>query len=320
MLTYFIKNYAIKKALLAKVNERSSHVVATPHGGGIAIVITWFIGLIFLYLNNQVEENLFYALLIGFGISIVSLIDDIIELKASIRIVSHCVFAVLGMFALGGLEIIDFGLFSISNEYFISSIIGTIAIVYFINVFNFMDGLNGLSGSEIIFLALAGYILFSDNHFLVLLVAVLGFLYWNFGNSAKIFMGDVSSTLLGYTVAIFTIYYTNIESSNLWVWLILFSFFWFDATLTILRRTINGEKITQAHKKHGYQRLQQSGWSHLRVTLFSIMINIILFIIVYSVANILVAFFSSLIVLYMVTKFIDNRKAFDKIDKKSEVL
>ena len=183
-------------------------------------------------------------------------------------------------------------------------------IIWFINLYNFLDGINGYAGSEAIFLALAGFILFSGNHFLVLAVAVLGFLYWNW-NNAKIFMGDVGSTLLGYNIAIFTIYYANEESTNFWIWIILFGVYWFDATLTLIRRKLNKEKLSQAHKKHGYQRLTQAGWSHYKVTNYSIGLNMILFFIVYFVSNIFIAFILALIVLALSMKFVDNKKAFE---------
>ena len=89
-LTYFIKNYMIKKSLVAVVNERSSHTVPTPHGGGIALAITWFIGLFYLFITNQIEQNLFYALLFGAVISIVSFFDDIYELSPKIRAGGLC--------------------------------------------------------------------------------------------------------------------------------------------------------------------------------------------------------------------------------------
>ena len=85
-LTYFIKNYMIKKSLVAVVNERSSHTTPTPHGGGIALVITWFIGLMYLYFIGEISSNLFYALLFGAVISIVSFFDDIYELSPKIRL------------------------------------------------------------------------------------------------------------------------------------------------------------------------------------------------------------------------------------------
>jgi len=149
-------------------------------------------------------------------------------------------------------------------------------IVWFINLYNFLDGIDGYAGSEAIFLSIAAFMLFGGNHFLVLAVAVLGFLVWNW-HKAKIFMGDVGSTLLGYNIAIFTLYYANQESSNFWIWIILFGVFWLDATFTLFRRYLNGEKLSQAHKKHLYQKLTQMGWAHDRVVVFAILINLLLF-------------------------------------------
>ncbi|WP_152020526.1 MraY family glycosyltransferase [Aliarcobacter butzleri] len=308
-LTYFIKNYMIKKSLVASVNERSSHTIPTPHGGGIALAITWFIGLSYLFIINQIEPNLFYALLFGIVISIVSFFDDIYELSPKLRLIIQAIVAIGGLYFLGGFETLTFGIFDIQNSIF-TNIFAFLMIIWFINLYNFLDGINGYAGSEAIFLSLAGFILFGGNHFLVLAVAVLGFLYWNW-NKAKIFMGDVGSTLLGYNVAIFTIYYANQEPNNFWIWIILFSVYWFDATLTLIRRKLNKEKLSQAHKKHAYQRLTQAGWSHYKVTNYSIGLNILLFAIVYFISNIFVAFLFSFVVLVLVMKFIDSKKAFE---------
>ncbi|MCG3654148.1 MraY family glycosyltransferase [Aliarcobacter butzleri] len=309
LLTYFIKNYMIKKSLVASVNERSSHTVPTPHGGGIAIAITWFIGLFYLYFIGQIENNLFYALLFGAVISIVSFFDDIYELSPKLRLIIQAIVAIGGLYFLGGFETLTFGIFDIQNFIF-TNIFAFFMIIWFINLYNFLDGINGYAGSEALFLAVAGFILFGGNHFLVLAVAVLGFLYWNW-NKAKIFMGDVGSTLLGYNVAIFTIYYANQEPTNFWIWIILFSVYWFDATLTLIRRKLNKERLSQAHKKHAYQRLTQVGWSHYKVTNYSIGLNILLFAIVYFISNIFVAFLFSFVVLVLVMKFIDSKKAFE---------
>ncbi|MCG3674659.1 MraY family glycosyltransferase [Aliarcobacter butzleri] len=308
-LTYFIKNYMIKKSLVASVNERSSHTVPTPHGGGIAIAITWFIGLFYIYFIGQIENNLFYALLFGAVISIVSFFDDIYELSPKLRLIIQAIVAIGGLYFLGGFETLTFGVFDIQNSIF-TNIFAFFMIIWFINLYNFLDGINGYAGSEAIFLSLAGFILFGGNHFLVLAVAVLGFLYWNW-NKAKIFMGDVGSTLLGYNVAIFTIYYANQEPTNFWIWIILFSVYWFDATLTLIRRKLNKERLSQAHKKHAYQRLTQAGWSHYKVTNYSIGLNILLLGIVYFLPNILVAIIVSLVVIIIVMKFIDNKKKFE---------
>ncbi|MEV9594149.1 glycosyltransferase family 4 protein [Aliarcobacter butzleri] len=309
LLTYFIKNYMIKKSLVASVNERSSHTVPTPHGGGIAIAITWFIGLFYIYFIGEIENNLFYALLFGAVISIVSFFDDIYELSPKLRLIIQAIVAIGGLYFLGGFETLTFGIFDIQNSIF-TNIFAFFMIIWFINLYNFLDGINGYAGSEAIFLSLAAFILFGGNHFLVLTVTVLGFLYWNW-NKAKIFMGDVGSTLLGYNVAIFTIYYANQEPTNFWIWIILFSVYWFDATLTLIRRKLNKERLSQAHKKHAYQRLTQAGWSHYKVTNYSIGVNILLFTIVYFISNIFVAFLLAFVVLVLSMKFIDSKKAFE---------
>ena len=307
-LTYLIKNYYIKHALFDEVNERSSHSVPTPHGGGIAITVVWFMGLFYLYFTNEINTSLFFALLVGIIISVVSFFDDIYDLSSKLRLLVQAFVAIGGLYFLGGFQSLDFGVFSIESPV-ITNLFAFFMIVWFINLYNFLDGINGYAGSETLFLSLGGFLLFHDAHFLVLAMAVLGFLYWNWGK-AKIFMGDVGSTLLGYNVAVFTIYYANQESSNFWIWIILFGLFWFDATLTLFRRFLNKEKLSQAHKKHAYQRLTQSGYTHKKVVLLSIIINILLFIIVYFISNAFLAFLSALIVLYAVVKFIDKKKGF----------
>ncbi|MFK5937847.1 MAG: glycosyltransferase family 4 protein [Sulfurimonas sp.] len=305
-LTYLIKNYYIKNALLEEVNERSSHTVPTPHGGGIAVSLTWFIGLGYLYFTNQIEPSFFYALMVGIIISIVSFFDDIYELSPKFRLIAQTIVAIGGIVSLGGFESLDLFFFSIENQV-ITNIFAFLLIVWFINLYNFLDGINGYAGSEIVFLSLAGFLIFSGNHFIILAVANLGFLYWNFGN-AKIFMGDVGSTLLGYNVAIFTLYYANQEPTNLLIWIVLFGLFWFDATLTLIRRKLNGEELSQAHKKHAYQRLHQSGWSHYKVTNYSILVNIFLFSLVYFISNIFIAFWISILFLYTVVRWIDTKQ------------
>ena len=309
-LTYLIKNYYIKNSLLDEINERSSHTIPTPHGGGISLSITWFIGIIYLYFTNTIDTNLFYALMVGIVISIVSFFDDIYELSPKIRLITQASVSALGIVSLGGLNVLDFGLFTISNS-MVTSFVAFIAIIWFINLYNFLDGINGYAGSEIVFLCIAGFLLFGGGHFIILAVSTLGFLYWNW-NKAKIFMGDVGSTLLGYNVAIFTIYYSNQEPSNLWIWIILFGLFWFDATLTLIRRKLNGEKLSQAHKKHAYQRLTQAGWSHLEVSSWAIIVNLILFCIVYFISNTFMAFVVSVIFLYAIIRFADSKKEFYK--------
>lgn len=308
ILTYMIKNLAQKKSLLAEVNERSSHDVPTPHGGGIAIAITWFLGLVYFYMKGEVDERLFYALMSGIVISAVSFFDDLYGLSPKTRLIAQSITAFLGLYFLGGLDSINLFIFDINSHIF-TNLFAFFMTVWFINLYNFLDGIDGYAGSEAVFLGVSGYILFGGVHFLVLIVSVLGFLFWNW-HRAKIFMGDVGSTLLGYTVAVFTIYYANIQSSNFWVWIILFGLFWFDATLTLFRRYKNREKLSHAHKKHAYQRAVQGGLSHSRVVVISIVVNIVLLCLVKFSPSLPLALSLSILLLYGMTKLCDRRKSF----------
>lgn len=307
-LTYLIKEIAIKKSFVAEVNERSSHTTPTPHGGGIAIAVTWFIGISYLYFKDDMNTSLYEALMVGVIVSLVSYLDDLFELSPKMRLLTQSLVALLGLYFLGGFEQINLFFFTIENQ-ILTNIFAFFMIIWFINLYNFLDGIDGYAASEAIFLALGGFIFFGGAHFLVLAVAVLGFLLWNW-HKAKIFMGDVGSTLLGYNVAIFTIYYANEESSNFWIWIILFGIFWFDATLTLYRRYRNKEQLSQAHKKHAYQRLTQSGWSHARVVIASIFVNITLFLGLYLWGVSAITLFISLVVLYACVRYVDKKKGF----------
>ncbi len=308
ILTFFIKNYAIRKSLLAKVNERSSHSIPTPHGGGIAIVSTWVIGISYLFLTNQIEANLFYALFIGVLISIVSFFDDLYELSPRLRLIVQSVIAICALYILGGLDTISFGIYNITFN-FVTNLFAFLMIIWFINLTNFIDGINGYVGSEFVFLGISGVLLFGNPIFIVLFVSTLGFLFWNW-NNAKIFMGDVGSTLLGYNIAIITIYYSNIDVLNFWILITLFGSFWFDATITLIRRMINKEKLSIAHKKHAYQRLVQAGWSHFKVTNYLVLINLCIFMFVYFIPNIYISFILTLFILTVCIKFVDSKKRF----------
>ena len=145
LLTYFIKNYMIKKSLVATINERSSHTTPTPHGGGIALAITWFIGLFYLYFIGEISSNLFYALLFGAVISIVSFFDDIYELSPKIRLMVQAIVAIGGLYFLGGFETFTFVIFDIQNAIF-TNIFAFFMIIWFINLYNFLDGINGYAG------------------------------------------------------------------------------------------------------------------------------------------------------------------------------
>ncbi len=314
ILTSLVRTLALRKSIIDIPNERSSHTVPTPRGGGLAIVIVWFAGLIYMYFTKQIDQNLFFALASGVILVIVGLLDDIYDLKPIIRFSAQFISATFALYFLGGVKIIDLGICTIENIWLLTPI-AFIGIIWFINLFNFLDGIDGYAGMETIFISLVLYFFTSESFYLILVTATLGFLIWNW-QPAKIFMGDVGSTLLGFNFAVFALYEQNMESVPIIVFLIISSLFWFDATLTLILRFLNKEKITQAHKKHAYQRIIQSGFSHQKTVVYAVGLNIVNFIIAYlafQYSYYLVLFLLlNISILYYFFKQINNKRPFDK--------
>ncbi len=311
ILTLLVKLVAQKNLLIDIPNERSSHSTPTPTGGGIAIAITWFVAISYLKYIELLNSDLYWALLSGLIICVISLIDDIYEIKPLPRIIIQTTSAIIALYFIGGLQQLDIGIYVLENE-LILSLIAVLGIVWFVNLFNFIDGIDGYAASETIFVAISMYFFINNIVLLVFATCILGFLPWNW-DKAKIFMGDVGSTLLGFTICILAIYYNNIGEFPLINSIILTSLFWFDATITLLKRFINKENLGKAHKKHAYQRIVASGFSHQKTVIIGMGINLLLFSIVLIIPNssyALVAFIFACLVLYGVYQSINNKQPF----------
>jgi UDP-N-acetylmuramyl pentapeptide phosphotransferase/UDP-N-acetylglucosamine-1-phosphate transferase len=311
-LTWIVLNISLKKNILDVPNERSSHSVPTPRGGGLAIVVVWYIGISALFMMGMVNRNLYFALMSGSLLAGISLIDDVIDLKPIIRLIAQTITVVVAFIFLHGIEPV-----SLFNKVLVPSIVlygvTIIGMVWFVNLFNFLDGIDGYASVEAIVLAFALYLFTGINITLVLIASVIGFLIWNWPK-ARIFMGDVGSTQLGFILIVLGIYFHNEDKLSIIYWLILSAPFWFDATLTLFRRWRNNEILSQAHRKHIYQRLVQSGYSHLQVDIFLILINLILIFLVficmkYSMLKVPLLFLT-IIFLYLITIYTDRRKPF----------
>jgi len=303
VLTYMIKVYALKQSIMDLPNERSSHTVPTPRGGGVAIITVFYMGV--FYFRETINVQLFYALLCALPIAFIGLMDDIFALSSKIRFLIQCISAGMALYFLGGISSIDFILFEIHGWWL--NIIAFFAMIWLTNLYNFLDGIDGYAGSEAVMVGLGLFFLFHNPLGLVIVAANLGFLLFNW-HQASIFMGDIGSTTLGFIFAVFVFYDTG--NGSIYVWLVLLSLFWFDATLTLLRRYFSGERISQAHKKHGYQRLVQSGWTHDKVVWLALLFNLIFLGLLYYVENVLIVFVFNIIFLVVIIKFIDVRKSF----------
>lgn len=311
-LTYLIRQIALRHNIIDIPNERSSHLNPVPRGGGLAIVICWYTGITALYLLDSINPKLYFSLMSGILIAVISMLDDIYNIRPVIRILVQGTVAVIAYSILGGVAEMEFSVIQIKSSFFIFPF-AIIGIVWFINLFNFLDGIDGYASMEAIMVALGMFLLTGNLINLILVASIVGFLLWNWPK-AKIFMGDVGSTQLGFILIIMAIYFHNESQINLVIFLILSSLFWFDATLTLYRRWKNKEELSKAHKKHAYQRAVQSGLTHLQVNFFAVIINIGLFLLLSAALSynlpLLPVFIFCLFFLYGITIIVDTRFPF----------
>ena len=281
VLTRVVLRLASRHGLLDVPNERSSHTAPTARGGGIAIVIASAIALLLLGIRGAVEPALIVALLGGgLAVAIAGFIDDRRRLSAKTRLLVHLLAALVALVTLGGLPAIEIGNHLVRFGWG-GYLLGTLAIVWVLNLFNFMDGIDGIAAAEALFMVGAGTLLSSVSATgitasygaIVFGAACLGFLIWNWA-PARIFMGDVGSGYLGYVIAVLAIASARDNPATLLSWLILGGVFFCDATVTLVRRLLRRDRVYEAHRSHAYQRLARRWQSHSRVTIVVMAINV----------------------------------------------
>lgn len=280
-LTWQLIQLAKKHAILDIPNERSSHSVPTPRGGGAAILIAFLFGLLAIYVKEVVSNPTFLALILGGGmIAGIGWLDDKRGVAAKWRLVVHIIAASLALYLLQHVPELPFYEYSIWFSY-AAYAIALLAIVWSTNLFNFMDGINGLAGFEALFVScgaaiilfLAGETMHSAS-LLVLSASVLGFLLFNFPK-AKIFMGDVGSGTLGFAMAVYAIGTASEDIISPWSWVILYGYFVVDSTATLITRFLTGQRWFAAHNLHAYQKWARKSGSHAKVTLCILILNIV---------------------------------------------
>ncbi|MEP6506714.1 MAG: glycosyltransferase family 4 protein [Gemmatimonadales bacterium] len=281
LLASRVRLYALDR-LLDIPNERSSHSAPTPRGGGLAIAFTALGGIVIAAMLQWIDSNLAIALVGGGAlIAAVGWVDDHRSLSALTRFAVQFFCAGWAMFWLGGLPSLSIG--SASLHLGPAGIaLGVIGIVWAINLYNFVDGIDGLAAGEAISTGvIGGLILLAMGQTglatvsLLVAAASAGFLPLNWA-PARIFMGDVGSGMLGYLFAVLAIASENSGAVPLLLWVLLLGAFVFDATVTLCRRIAHGERWYHAHHSHAYQRMVQAGRSHAQVSTTILFINLIL--------------------------------------------
>lgn len=230
-------------------NARSLHETPTPRIGGIGLMAGVAAASVWL------ADAAFHPVMLGaLALAGVSLLDDVRGLPVRVRFLAHFVAAAGCLYALG---LTGWGLLA-----------GTLAVVWMTNLYNFMDGANGLAGGMAAIgfgaLALAAWLGGAPDlatFCAAIAAAALAFLRFNFP-SARLFLGDAGSIPLGFLAATLGILGAR---QSVWPWafpLLVFSPFIVDASVTLARRALRGEKVWQAHRSHYYQRVVLLGATH----------------------------------------------------------
>ena len=274
LLTILIRKNALQKNQLDIPNERSSHTAPTPRGAGVAVAIVFIVGLFALHVADKISDETFISIALpGFFVAIIGRLDDLGYLtSAKWRLVGHFLVAIVAVWLVGGLpslpianSSIDFGV--------VGNVLAVIYLVWMLNLFNFMDGIDLITGVETITASGATAIFLAiktDGDFwlvpAILAATVLGFMFLNIP-PAKIFLGDVGSGFIGFTIALISLVTADENALIAWAMVILLAVFISDSTVTLLRRVIKREHLYVAHRTHAYQNLTKRINKHLSVSL-----------------------------------------------------
>lgn len=277
--TAWVKKVAESAQLLAIPTHRSSHVASTPVGGGLTIVLVYALTLAFLVYKDMLAGYELAVLCASLPIAGIGLIDDRTPVDFRVRLAIQIAGVMWVLAVLGALPPLTFGSLQVDMA-LATWILVPLALIWLTNLYNFMDGVDGIAGIEACCVTLAAGLLLAQAGDLALALiclslfaASVGFLVWNWP-PAKIFMGDVGSGFIGYTLGLVALLSHYHETMSLWSWVLLLAVFIVDATFTLVRRVGRGEPWYQAHRSHAYQHAAQISGSHQTVSVVVLLINL----------------------------------------------
>lgn len=277
-----IRRRVVKTQLLDHPNDRSMHLMPTPRGGGLAIVVIVLGTAIWFARETDLTHSLIY-IICGAVIAWMGWRDDVKSLSHKFRFAVQGMIAVVSILGMGYFKSVTIPLFGALQLGVVGIIITFLWIVGLTNAYNFMDGIDGMAGG-VAFSAGLGWMWLSfaggqwGNSFvfwiaLSIAAGSLGFLGHNW-QPAKIFMGDVASTFLGYSFAVLPLLSADKGGDALMLGTLLMWTFIMDAGLTFINRLLKGEKVFSAHRSHLFQRLVIGGYSHAMVSSLYILLTL----------------------------------------------
>lgn len=279
-MTAALRRYALSRSLMDIPNARSSHTLPTPRGGGLSFVVAFLLAALSMAIAGPIAPSVVLGVLGAGGlVAVIGFMDDHGHIAARWRLLGHFAAAAWGLAWLGGMPPISVFGFTLAPLW-LSSLFGALYLVWLLNLYNFMDGIDGLASVEAICVCVGASLLYwvTDHAYhawlpLLLAATVAGFLCWNFP-PARIFMGDAGSGFLGMVLGLLALLAGWVNPLLFWGWLILLGVFVVDATFTLVRRLLRGDKVYQAHRSHAYQYATRHHGSHRTVTLAVAAINL----------------------------------------------
>ncbi|MBS1261738.1 MAG: putative undecaprenyl-phosphate N-acetylglucosaminyl 1-phosphate transferase [Calditrichaeota bacterium] len=276
-----VRRWALDEELLDVPNERSGHLVAVPRVGGLSIVVTVLAGLLALGLALPLEIPWFWMLYVSGTLIIgAGLLDDLVNVRASVRLLVHVLAALVIVIWIGSeLTIIFPRALNITGPVAFAGIL--LFIVWNVNAYNFMDGIDGLAAAQAVVVGLvAGAIAWFNGNpplaltYTLIAAASAGFLRWNW-MPAKIFMGDLCSGFLGATFAVLALWGKLTETVPFTTFLILMAVFYTDPAVTVLRRLFSGKNIFAPHREFAFHHAVRAGHSHGSVATVILLIELL---------------------------------------------
>jgi len=272
--------FAQDREILDTPNHRSSHSTPTPRGGGISFVIVFLLVSTALGAVDIISFRETLGLLAGVLVAAAGYWDDCVEVSIRLRLMIQIAAASFTIFCFGGIAAV-MPPSATRLIAWVVSVFMVLAFVWLINLTNFMDGIDGLAGTEALIVSAVCCLLSAYRHgfdglpllFAVLSVSALGFLSFNW-SPARIFMGDVGSSFLGYCFAALALLAAVHHRLSLWTPIILLGVFIIDASLTLMTRMARGDKWYSPHHTHAFQHLARR-YGHRRTTLTVAAVNIV---------------------------------------------
>jgi Fuc2NAc and GlcNAc transferase len=273
------KKIAIKYTILANPNFRTLHVSPIPEGGGIVFSMVFVMGLVFLCWLNQLSNSLFLLLAVGGGVAaLFGFFDDLKGIRAKKKLAVQFVLSGWVVFLLEGDNLFYFEWL----PSLVSIPVTLLFLVWMMNGFNFMDGIDGMAVSGAVFVSatMIWVLLLTrpESEFIMVMALLLAsssvFIFFNWP-PASIFMGDAGSVFLGYLFGTLILVTILVGDLTIWTWLVVFGYFFADTTVTQIMRVILVKKWYLAHRSHAYQNLARISGSHLKVTGGVVVYNLI---------------------------------------------